>query len=82
MRLDPLPNALALLAPAHPEKGKGKKVTIPSFQVQSPICFGTIYIHARDMAYFERGEKGKMKKRRLIEATLEVEAELEAPIGQ
>ena len=37
LKLDPLPNAPTLQEPTRPEKGKGVKVTIPTFQTQSPI---------------------------------------------
>ena len=64
-RLDPLPNVLTLKAPTQPEKGKGKKATIPTFQARSLVHFGIFDGHARDLAYFEREEKKKMKGKKV-----------------
>ena len=35
--LDPIPDTMIFHAHARPERGRGKKVTIPSFATQSPI---------------------------------------------
>ena len=50
-RLDLLPNAPTLQAPARPEKQKGIKVTIPTFEAQPPDQPETVYKHERDMVY-------------------------------
>ena len=36
-QLDPIPNTVIFHTQAHPEKGRGKKVTIPTFAAQSLI---------------------------------------------
>ena len=35
--LDPIPDIVIFHAHAHPKRGKGRKVTIPTFAAQSPI---------------------------------------------
>lgn len=41
--LDPIPNTVVLHAQAHLEKGRGRKVTVPTFALQSPIKLETKY---------------------------------------
>jgi hypothetical protein len=60
-QLDPLPSAPTLQAPARPDKGKGKKVTIPSFQSHAPVPPDSVYGHDRTVVYFK--EKKKKRKR-------------------
>ena len=35
--LDPIPNTMIFHVHAHPKRGRGKKVTIPTFVTKSPI---------------------------------------------
>ena len=41
--LDPIPNTVIFHAHAYPERGRGKKVTIPTFAAQSPIRPKIVY---------------------------------------
>ena len=41
-QLDPIPDTVVFYAQAHPEKGRGRKVTIPTFALQSPIRLDSI----------------------------------------
>lgn len=63
--LDPLPNVSTLQVPTRPEKGKGTKVTIPTYPEKLPVRPDIVYGHVRDVAYFEKEEKteGKHKKK-------------------
>lgn len=42
-KLDPIPQTINFHAQAHPTKGRGKKVTIPTFSAQSPIRSEIVY---------------------------------------
>ena len=50
-RLDPLSNVPPLQAPTCPEKGKHKKVALPSFQEKLHVSHETVYKYLRDVAY-------------------------------
>jgi hypothetical protein len=67
--LDPLPGTPALQAPARPETGKGKKVTIPSFQTPAPVPPGSVYGHDRTVVYFKEKKKRKRNEEQATEAT-------------
>ena len=60
--LDPIPDTIIFHAHAHPKRGKGRKVTIPTFALWSPIQPETIYQLDRPVGYYHPPErKGKRK---------------------
>lgn len=60
--------------------GKGKKVTIPSYQALTPIPPGFVHGHDRSVEYFRREEKEKRKRKKHVEALVKVA--IEQPVGQ
>ena len=60
--LDPIPNIVIFHAHAHPERGKGRKVTVPIFALQSHIQPEIVYQLDRPVGYYHPPKrKGKMK---------------------
>lgn len=42
-QLDPIPDTIIFHTQARPKKGRGRKVTIPTFATQSPIKLEIVY---------------------------------------
>ena len=60
--LDPVLDTVIFHAHAHPERGKGRKVTIPTFALKSPIRPKIVYHLDRPVGYYHPSErKGKRK---------------------
>lgn len=62
-KLDPVPQIVVFQAIVRPVRGRGEKVTIPTFPAQSPIRLEMEYKHEREVGYF-KVEKGKNKRKR------------------
>ena len=74
--LDPNPLVVTLQDTTCPIKGKGAKVTVPTFPAQPPVRSKMIHQHERDVEYF-RVDKGKNKRKR--ESPKQVDLEYEEP---
>ena len=64
-QIDPIPNTVIFHTHAHPERGRGKKVTIPTFAAKSPIRPKIVYQLDYLVGYYhplERKEKNKKKR--------------------
>ena len=73
-QLDPVPDTVIFHAQAHLEKGRGRKVTIPTFALQSPIRPETVYQLDRPVGYYHAPEKiGKNKRKRAYPQRVEAE---------
>ena len=63
--LDPRPDIVIFHTHAHSERGRGKKVKIPTFVAQSPIRLELVYQLDHSVGYYhppERKEKNKRKR--------------------
>ena len=61
--LDPILNTMIFHAHARPKRVKGRKVTIPTFALQSPIRLETVYQLDHLIGYYHPPErKGKRKR--------------------
>ena len=61
--LDPVPDIVIFHTHAFPKRGKGRKVTIPTFALKSPIRLETVYHLDRPVGYYHPLErKGKRKR--------------------
>ena len=63
-RLDPIPKTMIFHAHARLERGRGKKVTIPTFAAQSPIRPKTIYQLDHSVGYYHPPERKENNKRK------------------
>ena len=79
--LDPIPNIVIFHMHANPERGRGKKVTIPTFVAQSPIRPETVYQLDHPVGYYhppKRKEKNKRKRSSPQRVKIE-QAEVQVP---
>ena len=83
-KLDPIPEIVVFNAQARPTKGRGKKVTIPTFASQLPIRPEIVYQLDRLVGYYHPQEKkGKGKRKRISPQRAEPkEGEILAPPWQ
>lgn len=80
-QFDPIPKIVIFHVQARPKKGRGKKVTIPTFGAQSPNRPEIVYQLDHSVGYYhplERSGKGKRKRSSPQRAERE-EAEAQAP---
>jgi len=64
-QLDPIPDTVVFHAQAHPEKGRGRKFTIPTFALQSPIRPEKVYQLDRPVGYYHALERiGRSKRKK------------------
>ena len=63
-QLDPIPDTVIFHTKAHLEKGRGKKLTIPTFAAQSPIRLETVYQIDHLVGYYHPLERKKKNKRK------------------
>ena len=61
--LDPVLETVIFHAHARPERGKGRKATIPTFALKSPIRSETVYQLDRPVGYYHPPEKKGKRKR-------------------
>ena len=72
--LDPISNTMIFHAHAHSKRGRGKKVTIPTFATQSPIRLEIVYQLDHPVGYCHPPErKGKNKRKRTSPQRIQVE---------
>lgn len=62
-QMDPIPQVIYFQATTRPTKGKGTKVTIPTYPAKSPVRSKMIQQHEWKVEYFE-ADKGKGKRKR------------------
>ena len=80
-KLDPICDTMIFHAQAHLEKGRGKKVTIPTFASQSPIRPEIVYQLDHPARYYHPPKrKGKGKRKRSSPQSIDIEeGEVQAP---
>ena len=61
--LDRVLNTVIFHAHAHPKRGKGRKVTIPTFTLKSPIFPEIVYQLDHPIGYYHPSEKKRKTKR-------------------
>ena len=79
--LDPVLDTVIFHAHVHPEKGKGRKVTIPTFALQYPIRPEIVYQHDHPMGYYHPLER-KGKRKRVSPQRIQIEHVVEQVFSQ
>lgn len=83
-QIDPILDTVVFYAQARPKKGKGRKVTIPTFALQSPIRLETVYQLDHPVGYYHPPERiVKRKRKRTSPQRIQAEqGEVQSPSQQ